>query len=197
VGNPSEYAPWSLYTRHQPPAEWELTGQVQAYTAEQQIMNTAVHESGHAVAYLAHGLEVSSVAVHDPDADSGVSMGEVDCVPASGPMLSFVLPAAAGERAEDRWMRENGLWTSGRAWATERHAWMDRRHIAGLVSQAPGRELTFGVSPDSWSDHAWITTRVDEVLDPLWDRVLTLADYLAKHRYVTGDEAARIAGFDH
>jgi DNA-binding SARP family transcriptional activator len=59
---------------------------------------------------------------------------------------------------------------------------------------AHGRALTFSGDHSDWADYAWIMDRTDETLDPVWDQVLTLAHYVAEHRQITGEEAARITG---
>jgi hypothetical protein len=76
----------------------------------------------------------------------------------------------------------------------ERHAWHDRKHADEVMKACHGRALTFSGDHSDWADYAWIMDRTDETLDPVWDQVLTLAHYVAEHRQITGEEAARITG---
>jgi hypothetical protein len=188
------WAPWSRYTRTPPPVAWKDTDGVTAYTPEEQLLNSAVHEAAHAVLYMAEGYQIGSIQLHVPAGDALIR-AEVEFLPAFGPWLGHALAFAAGERAEARWLLETERWTAGRAWAAERHAWNDRSRVAYLMLSCHGRELTFNGDHQDWADYAWVMDRTDEALDPLWDQVLTLADHVAEHRYVPGQEAARIAGF--
>lgn len=195
VGAEPEWPAWARYTRTPPPLyEVDSTDVVTAYTPQEQLLNTAVHEAGHAVLYLSAGHSVGSVALEAPEDLSDLARAAVKYLPATGPWLGFALAYAAGERAEDRWLRETGLWSMDRAWASECHAWGDRSQVAEVLQACHHRELTFHGHPGDWGDYAWITDRADKALDQVWDQVLALGHHLAAHRFVTGEEAARIAG---
>lgn len=189
-----EWAPWVRYTRNPPVYDGKTTDEVAAYTPEERVLDAAVHEAGHAVLYMAAGHRVGGITVHEFGDYSHDGQAEVEYVPASGPWLPFALKDAGGERAVDRWLRETGLWTPGRAWVAERLAWRDRSQVHVIMRTCHNRELTFGQHWDR-TDYTWITDRTDEALDKVWDQALTLADHVAKHRKITGEEAARIAGF--
>ncbi|MGW0647312.1 hypothetical protein ACWD4T_00655 [Streptomyces umbrinus] len=187
---------WARYTRTPPPLhEATSTDRVAAYTPQEQAMNTAVHEAAHAVLYMFAGHRTGGIVLHPPGERSHLGRAEVNYPQASGPWLGFALTFAAGERAEDRWLRESGIWSADRAWVAECHAWRDRQQVAEVVQACHNRELTFHGAPDDWGDYAWITDRTDDALDAVWDRVLALALHLAEHRKASGEEAARIAGF--
>ncbi|MFD0384657.1 hypothetical protein ACFQ2B_27760 [Streptomyces stramineus] len=144
--------------------------------------------------YMAAGYQVNSITL-DPAGDlRRYARAVVDYVPAEGPWLGFVLKDAAGERAEVRWLRETGLWTPGRAWAAERHAWHDRRHVDEIMRSCHGRELTFHGDHGDWGDYAWVMDRTDEALGRVWGQVMALAHFVAARRQVTGEEAARLTG---
>ncbi|MEU2403458.1 hypothetical protein ABZ609_03900 [Streptomyces rubiginosohelvolus] len=191
-----EWAPWVRYTRMPPVYDAPGTKEVAAYTPEEQALNSSVHESGHAVLYMAAGHRINSITLDPADGLQREAQASIDYEPgATGPWLDFVLKDAAGERAETRWLHETGRWTPGRAWVAERHAWHDRKHADEVVRTCHGRELTFNGDHGDWGDYAWIMDRADEALDPVWEQVLALAHYVAEHRRVTGEEAARITGF--
>ncbi|MFE2693673.1 hypothetical protein [Streptomyces mirabilis] len=187
---------WARYTRMSPPLyEVESTDSVAAYTPEEQALNTAVHEAAHAVLYMSGGYKIGGIVLHAPGDMSHLGRAQVDYLEASGPWQDFVLACAAGERAEDRWLRESGLWSADRAWVTECHAWRDRSQVAEVLQTCHNRALTFCGDHGDWGDYAWVMDRTDEALDRVWDQVLALTRYLVEHRTATGEEAARIAGF--
>jgi hypothetical protein len=191
IGSTEPWAPWCRRTRNAP---LEITGNattesIANYAPAEKLASTAMHEAAHVVLYLATGHGIREIVIDaSSDADSWISYE-----PYSGGWLDFAVSAAAGERAQDRWLRETGLWTPGRAWVAERYSWRDRRLVSVVVSQAHNEELTFGLV-NHWSDYAWIGDRAAEALDPVWDQVLTLARHLANHRHITGEQAARVAG---
>jgi hypothetical protein len=195
IGSAEPWALWCRWTRTAPPdiTGYTNTDQIANYTPDEKLFDSAVHEAAHAVLYLATGHRIRGITIHAAGDDSHGGQAQVDHAPFSGLWLDFVTAAAAGERAQDRWLRESGLWTPGRAWVAERLAWDDRRQVAESTHTCLKQELSFGVR-DDWTDYAWIMDRADEALDPLWDRVLTLTHHIAEHRQVTGEEAARITG---
>uniref|UniRef100_UPI0030DE4864 hypothetical protein n=1 Tax=Streptomyces tubercidicus TaxID=47759 RepID=UPI0030DE4864 len=191
----AEWDPWVRYTRTPPPSyDWECTDAVAAYTPEEQTLNSSVHEAAHAVVYMAAGYQIGHIVLHDPGDGSYGGRAHVKYLAASGPWLDWAVTCAAGERAEDRWMRETGRWSSGRAWVAERLAWRDRSQVGALYRDGHNRELSFRGDHDDWGDYAWVMDRTDEALDPVWDQVLALANRLVKHRRMSGDEAARLVG---
>jgi hypothetical protein len=175
--------------------EYTFLAEVAGYTVRDKVMNTVVHEAGHAVVYMAAGYHVASIVIPPPDQPSRRGQAEIDYGEASGPWLPVALKEVAGERGEDRWLRETGRWTQGRAWVAEHTAWRDRNFVDHIMRTCHGRELAFNGDLGDEGDYAWFTDRTDEALDPLWEQVLTLADYLTEHPYITGDEAARVASF--
>ncbi|MFE0776896.1 hypothetical protein [Streptomyces sp. NPDC058861] len=193
-----ERAPWVRYTRYPPPLwDWGSSGTdaVAAYTPEEQTLNTAVHEAAHATVYMAAGYQIGYIMLHEPGDHSHGGRAHVHYLPMSGSLLDWAVTCAAGERAEVRWMRETGRWSLDRAWVAELLAWRDRSQIGAAYREGYGKDLTFLGDHDDHMDYAWVMDRTDEALDLVWDRVLTLAHHLVDHRHVTGEEAARIAGF--
>lgn len=189
------HAPWVSHTRNPPADEWACTDAVAAYTPEEQTLNSAIHEAAHAVVYMAAGYGVGHVALHDPTDRSYGGRAHVHYLPFSGPWLDWAVTCAAGERAEDRWLRRSGRWTSDRAWVSERLAWSDRRQLGLAYRDCYGKGLTFHGNHDDPGDYAWVMDRTDEALAPVWSKVLRLAHHVAERRYVDGNEAAEIAGF--
>ncbi|MFB6884150.1 hypothetical protein ACFCY8_25310 [Streptomyces noursei] len=192
----AEWAPWVRYTRAPPPSyDWECTDAVAAYTPEEQLLNSAVHEAAHAVVFMARGYQIRHIALHEQGDRRHGGRAHVTYLPASGPWVDWAVTCAAGERAEVRWMGESSRWSLERAWVAERLAWRDRSQIGAAYRDCYGKELTFHGDHDDSGDYAWVMDRTDEALVPVWDQVLTLAHHVADRRHVPGDQAARIAGF--
>ncbi|MEU1779253.1 hypothetical protein ABZ545_07155 [Streptomyces abikoensis] len=189
-----------LYTRQPEPEEWTRGTSASGFSflrfdAATLRRSVAVHEAGHAILDFASGIPVVEIHLCD---DLGKVPGEggaawVKC--GSGwtvPCMSYLAMCAAGERALDRWMREEGLWTPDRAWVAERASTEDRRMADHAVRTSMGMELIYG--PGIGIDYADVQAAADTDLDPLWDRVLRLAAAVDEHGHLTGREAARYAG---
>ena len=185
IDNPEDYAPYCRWTRHRPayiPAGTSKTSdEIRGFGPDLKNWVISVHEAAHAVMHLVRGTEVKYVFIGKDD-------GHVRYVIDSQPFRNEA--AAAGERAEGRWLHESGLWNEDRAWIAERVAWMDRRDI----EEFNGGKLTFGTDPYSPTDLIQIHAATDVLLDHSWDRVMKLAAHLTENPYVTGDEAAAVTG---
>lgn len=160
-------------------------------TYEQRDVLRAVHEAAHAVAVLAGGgyvhdarmMTTAEMRAHKPS-DQGVKSGEVrGCnVPSGFALAAFI---GAGERAEDRWLREQGLWTSTLAAGVEMGAYGDRR---ALLRDNP--HIGFGTG----QDYVIVHDLADHFLSWHWTRVLAVAGELAARLRLDGDEVAALAG---
>lgn len=180
-------------TRHPAPAGAVYSGEYLGdLTYGQRDHLRAVHEAAHAVAILAAGGCVHEVWTsltedlrgQDPS-DSGVIGGRTDgCgLPDA---LAFVVFQGAGERAEDRWLRERALWTPSRAVGVELGAYGDRQ---GLLHHNP--HIGFGTGTD---DYLVVHHLADEFLAQHWHAVLAVAEPLAARLRLTGAETADLAG---
>jgi hypothetical protein len=130
---------------------------------------TAVHEAGHVVAALAHGIQparVDGTRAHLGHL-SGFTQDALAC------------SMGAGERAVDRWLRSLDLWTPIRAAAVECSAYADR--------------TTFRQHLDV-HDYLEVHDYADEVLDRHWDAVMAVAEALAVTPALTGEQITTIAG---
>ncbi|MFE4514199.1 hypothetical protein ACFRMQ_08400 [Kitasatospora sp. NPDC056783] len=157
----------------------------------------AAHEAGHVAAMLHFGIPFKSVAIRDDlcAAPNGGNVAEVDVTCGfSVPLYTGLVAFAAGERAQDRWLREAGLWTSVRGWAAEAGALGDRREIYRAVDEAFGRDVTFGASDDPCRDMSALHDHTDALLDTLWDQATALADALSRRGRLTEQQAAEVTG---
>ncbi|MFJ9693670.1 hypothetical protein [Kitasatospora sp. NPDC101183] len=156
-------------------------------------MGTAVHEAAHAVVMLHFGLPFVEVGVGNMGGgpnQAGAVIRESGTVQAN----HYLYTLAAGERAQDRWLRLANLWTPTRGWVVESGAFGDRREIARVVKQVTGADLTFGVTDTPDTDLAALHAVADEILTFLWGRVTALAEALHHHGRLTEAEAAAAAG---
>ncbi|MGW3183845.1 hypothetical protein ACWDD9_31710 [Kitasatospora sp. NPDC001119] len=159
----------------------------------------AVHEAGHVAVALYFGLPFESVWVSDdlgkdpsrPGGAGGVTVSRSF----SAPLYDALVMLAAGERAEDRWLREAGLWTGTRGWAAEAGALGDRDRINEAVYENFGEEVTYGTGGDPCRDLAALHDRTDALLDLLWSRVAALADALTQRGQLNWEQAAAAARF--
>ncbi|MFJ9855255.1 hypothetical protein [Streptomyces sp. NPDC101150] len=184
-----------LYTRHREPDFWCCHHHTPALDRATYRRAICVHEAGHTVVALVSGMRVQSVSVAESEGDIGCGLrAEFEGTTTPGPYelsrSSVIKIWGAGERAEQRWLRENGLWTEVRGWAAELGALGDRQQaIRELeVSLATTDEGTVLMS------YAELGDQVEQVLDRNWASVLTVAEALDVAGELTGNEAAALAG---
>lgn len=146
---------------------------------------TAAHELGHALVWLVGGLHVSGL---DLTSDGRYS-GHAVAVPSgrSDEARPLTIGMAAGERAEDRWLREAGLWTPHRAAAVELGAFTDRAQVLENVTPKPA----FGTGG---LDYTELHNMADAAVDEVWDRLLFALPRLVRCRAMSGRELAQAAG---
>jgi hypothetical protein len=166
------------------------------FTGEQLQQCAAFHEAAHTVLFLKAGIGVKAVWIRTDAGlpEVGEPIGRTEMETSMVPLEQLLVAVAAGERAEDRWMREAGLWSPVRAWAAERSNIVDRGYVRSLVRQHLERELTYGVTDEGWSDYAAIHAAADQALDRAWGDVLALAGALLDRHHLDGEEAARVVG---
>lgn len=160
-------------------------------TDEQSTQMRAVHEAAHAVAALAasghvhHAKLVPAAQMRAmPDGGVGVESGDVfACNLIEGRDVARFL--GAGERAEDRWLREVGLWTPSRAVGVEMGACSDRRSFLGLNPR-------FGFGIDD-HDYRVVHDLADQFIGRHWTAINAVADVLATQLHLTGREIAELA----
>lgn len=167
------------------PASGEISDRTLGLTPEQCRTSTAVHELGHAVMWLAGGLHVHHLGVGIGPGGQAVC-GPVTQTPEE--RLHRVLGVVAGERAQDRWLRETGLWTPSLAAMAELGAAHDRAYVFACDPEPrPG----FG---DGDVDYSVLHTMADEALDGIWDKVMTALPVLVQRSWMTGDDLADCVG---
>lgn len=178
-----------IYTRHPEPEGWgwRVTHTWQPFGFEEESrrgqMVYAVHEAGHAALFLRAGVPVVQMKFYSPQE---VRRWKAKAVTISGererPLGAHMTCLAAGERAADRWLHEEGLWNTERAWAVERYANHDRKDLEDVVREHLGKDFTYGLDPGGELDCASVHDWADAGLDAVWGGVMALAEELVARR---------------
>lgn len=144
----------------------------------------AIHEAAHAVTAIAGGghLHYAEIETHDSASDHG---GVTEACGLDDGNL-FAVFSGAGERANDRWLREVGLWTPRLAVAVESGARGDR---AKFLQVNP--HVGFG---DREVDYRAVHDLADQAIDRHWAAINTVADVIVTHIRLEGDAIADLAG---
>lgn len=178
-------------TRHPVPDRFRVgdvtASELMRLTADQRLAVTAAHELGHALTWLAGGLQVTEIALTP---DGGRRFGHAAAQPTGRddePRL-IAIGTAAGERAEDRWLREAGLWTPDRASVVELSASGDRAWLMEHTTPRP----TFGTGGDL--DFTVLHDMADDALDQIWERLTDVLPLLVRQRVMSGEQLAAHVG---
>jgi hypothetical protein len=168
----------------------ELSNRAFGFTPEQSRVQTAVHELGHALVWLHHGVHVKRVSLRQEiraghAVDGGAETGPVQD---NSLMLGWALGLVAGERAVDRWLLAEGLWTPSRAAWAELSAKHDRDQV--LTSTIDPRPA-FGTGG---ADYADLHELADQALAKVWERLLKAVPVLLLRKAISGAELARLSG---
>ncbi|MFF0409107.1 hypothetical protein ACFYUY_01560 [Kitasatospora sp. NPDC004745] len=176
-------------TRHPVPEHFRTgdvdAGELMQLTTEQQLAATAAHELGHALLWLAGGLHVEQVSIVPSGRRGGHATARLTGMPDAPRLLA--IGTAGGERAEDRWLREAGLWTPDRAAVVELGAHGDRARLLEWTSPRP----VFG---GDGFDFAVLHDMADEALDQVWGRLSVAHPVLVRRQVMSGEQLAERVG---
>jgi hypothetical protein len=158
----------------------------------------AVHEAGHAVIGVLGGGRIASMKIaadlgygpasHDsPIPEHGAAT--IDWRSTTVKIEALLRMTTAGEVAQQRWLRGQGLWTPDRAWVVEILAVHDRSAAQEAVHSLGG-ELAFAepYPPDATRWQSFRAQTAD-LLTQHWPAVLELAEALDKQTSLNGDTA--------
>jgi hypothetical protein len=160
----------------------------------------AVHEAGHAVLALRGGIPVRHAQLTPGGTGPEGTNGHINAGPFNVDWLDYALMLAAGERASDRWLRLEGLYTPARGWVAEVTAQMDREALeesaAALSSPVT---VVYGRGTDLAADrvdYADVCDDVDGCLtEPtVWRRVLAVASALDARGFLDAAALAALTG---
>ncbi|MCX5158102.1 hypothetical protein OOK39_02150 [Streptomyces sp. NBC_00264] len=171
-------------TRHSSPTVEGDSDDCFSLTAHLLDYARAIHEAGHAVAALIGGAHLHHAQIVKGPATTPEGGVTHACNLADG--HAYATFSAAGERAVDRWLREDGLWTPDRAVVVEVGANGDRSSFLAI-----NPHVGFG---DKQIDYTVVHDLADNFLEQHWAAVTRVAHALTGHAHLEGDEIARIAG---
>lgn len=184
-------------TRNYSSYEGDFAGML-SLSAQQRQESGAAHELGHAIAHLAQDADAHLARVDlysettDIRLDTGVTRAAGGYTLAhyergdEHALWCVLVACAAGERAQDRWLREAGLWTPTRAVAIEVLARSDR-------DSALHREPRLGFG-DAEIDYGLLHDEADAIIDRHWEGLRTAVPVLMTSGRMTGDELAAYVG---
>ncbi|MPY47123.1 hypothetical protein [Streptomyces acidicola] len=140
----------------------------------------AIHEAAHAVTAIAGGAHLHHAQIET--LDSATDNGGVTEACGLDDGNLYAVFSGAGERANDRWLREAGLWTPRLAVAVESGARSDR---ASFLEVNP--HVGFG---DREVDYRVVHDLADQVIDRHWREINVVADALVQQIRLDGDDIA-------
>ncbi|MCX4581043.1 hypothetical protein OHB41_49725 [Streptomyces sp. NBC_01571] len=146
----------------------------------------AIHEAAHAVIALAGGAHLHHTKIDKPGSPGDTAGATGICGLTDS--QSVAAYCAAGERADDRWLRDNGLWTARRAVCVEIGARADRQTLLALNSH-----VGFG---DTDIHYQAVHDLADRLIDQHWDQITTLAGHLVERLYLDGSDVATLTEID-
>lgn len=156
------------------------------FTAGQHLQAVAVHELGHFLVNWKLGAQLFRISVQD-DPGNVIPKGVVSFSHPDGDTARPVLVGgAAGERACDRWLREQGLWTPARAVYGELQGITDRED-----ARAADPSLTFDGGPN---DYRHLQDEADRILDETWPLLVRGLKHFGDFAEYTGDAMCGLLG---
>lgn len=149
--------------------------EVLAFTDGRYRLYTAVHEIGHAAAGLATGKCAvdSCVLTIEPGAERD-AYTDIRWVKDSDEQQTRLVLLHGGLLAQDRWMREQGLWTADR----HRAAYSGARHDFDAIADLGAGEQAISAARE--------LSR--QLLDRHWQGVLRAANDLSAMNRITGEQ---------
>lgn len=182
-------------TGHQPfPTRAHFTGdgilhELADLTAAQHLQAVAAHELGHFLVNWKLGARMFGISVQE-NPGNVIPKGVVSLSHPDGDESHPVLiGGAAGERACDRWLREQGLWTPARAVYGEIQGEADRR-----AARKADPSITFDGGPN---DYRHLQDAADLILDETWPLLVRGLRHFYDFAEYTGDEMCALLGIDN
>lgn len=156
------------------------------FTTAQHLQAVAAHELGHFLVNWRLGAWMTRISVQE-DPGNAIPKGVVSFSRTDGDTARPVLVGgAAGERACDLWLREQGLWTPARAVYGELQGKTDR---ADALKADPS--LTFDGGPN---DYRHLQNAADEILSDVWPLLLRGLAHFGDFAEYTGDAMCGLLG---
>jgi hypothetical protein len=157
-----------------------VLGELADFTAAQHLQSVAAHELGHFLVNWKLGARMFGISVME-DPSNVIPKGVVSFSHPDGDESRPVLiGGAAGERAYDRWLHEQDLWTPARAVCGEIQGKTDR---GDALKADP--TITFDGGPN---DYRHLQDEADRILDAVWPLLLDGLEHFQDFAEYTGDE---------
>lgn len=158
---------------------------------EQHIRAALAHEFGHFLVNWRLGAVMQALSVQNPEPGRISSRGVVrfHYLGGAGRAWRTLVGGAAGERACDRWLREEGLWNPARAVYAEILARHDRRDALLLDPS-----ITFLEGP---GDYRAFQDEADRLLEGLWPLLRRGLLTLQGPVTLSGDEVCHLLGIEN
>ncbi|WP_043463876.1 hypothetical protein [Kitasatospora sp. MBT66] len=192
IGTAPDGSPTMTYL--QGPDTWCCDTHVLDLEPAVDLVGAAVHEAGHAVAALLLGIHVVDVELTSQAVELNcapvVAVNGCTSVTYEVPESAYLTMLAAGERAHQRWLINQGLWSPERAWAVERGARDDQSKAVGVLKGRFPEPAFIGPALLFWQ----FRPAADALLQANWDRVASLGRGLAHRIHLSGNEAAELTG---
>jgi hypothetical protein len=161
-------------------------GELADFTAGQHLQAVAAHELGHFLVNWKLGAWMTRISVQE-DPGNVIPKGVVSFVHPDGEESRPVLiGGAAGERAADRWLHEQGLWTPARAVYGELQGSNDRQ-----AARTADPSITFDGGPN---DYRHLQDEADRILDETWPLLVRGLKHFHDFAAYTGDEMCGLLG---
>lgn len=156
------------------------------FTQAQHLQAVTAHELGHFLVNWKQGAHMREFCIRD-DRPNIIPKAVVSfAYPGAADVRLVLVGGAAGERACDRWLHEEGLWNPARAVYAEVQGQTDRKDA--LVEDP---SLTFDGGPN---DYRRLQDEADRILDEVWPQLRRGLSRLSRFVTLTGDEACILLG---
>lgn len=156
------------------------------FTTAQHLQMAAAHELGHFLINWKTGAYMRLISVQESPGNV-IPAGVVSLDHPDGETSHAVLVGgAAGERAADRWLREEGLWTPARAVYGELQGETDRTD-----AQRIDPSITFDGGPN---DYRLLQDEADKILEDVWPVLMRGLKHFSTYAKYTGDAMCCLLG---
>lgn len=163
-----------------------VLGELAGFTAAQHLQAVAAHELGHFLVNWRLGARMFDISVQD-DPGNVIPKGSVSFTHPDGDTSRPVLiGGAAGERACNRWLHDQYLWTPARAVYGEIQGKTDREDALAVDPT-----ITFDGGPN---DYRYLQDEADELLDKVWPLLVEGLEHFHDFAEYSGDEMCALLG---
>ena len=159
-------------------------------TEEQHIQAVAAHELGHFLVQWQQGAWMHSIAIRKGTGAQVIPAGVTAfAYPDGNHDRHIIIGGAAGERACDRWLHEENLWTTARAVYGEIQGLTDRQDACQIDPS-----ITFDGGPN---DYRHFQDEADRALGQVWPLLRSGLAHFTNYAEYTGDQMCQLLGISN